>query len=492
MPHPLQIAVNIVYLGIVGLCLTWPFTMSAVAQVKTMDTESNKDSPFGFKDFVKNPELFQRTFEKSKKEPTRLSAEEIDRVVERLLDPRDRDAVELLKGCGAAAIPALVRASGDKRYRVIEESKSYLPSSPLERVLDLLEDYHPKDVVANIAPLVNDPNKHFRTIAGIALASIGSDDTIASVKISLADKDQHVRAMTLIGIRRSFEAMNASPFFLREIFETLTSIVSNPAENSYEIFNYAPNLLLDIDRDRAVKVLTKKGMLERSKPGLCDILGALNKHEIAIPKGQLDTLSKSLRLDVDKYPFSYAYGETLIAVARTEGQKTEPIIREAIAWKKEGLSERAAQALCVLRGLSDPSESVCKRCEDLGFERLSLAEQQYFAVGLLKGEVDNGGFSQYFFNSSGAYAREALSGLKAINAEKTVEIMRDAMATFGKDGPSRDRAARQDQLAKLFTAQDKEFERLDKQFYASKERIYVLMLLYVADHAKDFQLHAKN
>ena len=35
-----------------------------------------------------------------------------------------------------------------------------------------------------------------------------------------------------------------------------------------------------------------------------------------------------------------------------------------------------------------------------GFEGLSTANQAFFAVGVLEGEVYNGGFEQYFFNSS--------------------------------------------------------------------------------------------
>src|SRR6185369_14940424 len=48
-----------------------------------------------------------------------------------------------------------------------------------------------------------------------------------------------------------------------------------------------------------------------------------------------------------------------------------------------------------------------------GFAGLSEVEKQYFAVGLLELEVYNGGFDQYFFNSSGSFYRYAVLGLES-------------------------------------------------------------------------------
>jgi Domain of unknown function (DUF4375) len=49
-----------------------------------------------------------------------------------------------------------------------------------------------------------------------------------------------------------------------------------------------------------------------------------------------------------------------------------------------------------------------------GFDGLSHREKLYFAVGLLEGEVYNGGFHQYFFNNSGSYYSYAEEGLIAL------------------------------------------------------------------------------
>ncbi|MCR1764692.1 DMP19 family protein, partial [Pseudomonas aeruginosa] len=52
-----------------------------------------------------------------------------------------------------------------------------------------------------------------------------------------------------------------------------------------------------------------------------------------------------------------------------------------------------------------------------GFAGLSPAERSYYAVSVLSGEVHNGGFDQYFGNSSGDQYQAARAGLRELEAE---------------------------------------------------------------------------
>ena len=68
-----------------------------------------------------------------------------------------------------------------------------------------------------------------------------------------------------------------------------------------------------------------------------------------------------------------------------------------------------------------------------GFNKLTEEEKLYFAVGVLDGEVYNGGFIQYFDNSSGEYYRYAELGLVRIGANKTLRLLRQAKSrVFGE------------------------------------------------------------
>ena len=55
------------------------------------------------------------------------------------------------------------------------------------------------------------------------------------------------------------------------------------------------------------------------------------------------------------------------------------------------------------------------------FEQLSQAEQTFRLVWELEGEVNNGGFEQHFFNSSGDIARLAPDALREIGAAATAD-----------------------------------------------------------------------
>jgi len=65
-----------------------------------------------------------------------------------------------------------------------------------------------------------------------------------------------------------------------------------------------------------------------------------------------------------------------------------------------------------------------------GFDGLSHPQKLYFAVGLLEGDVYNGGFHQYFFNDSGSYYAYAEEGLIAVgipDARTIAGSQRDAV-----------------------------------------------------------------
>lgn len=58
-----------------------------------------------------------------------------------------------------------------------------------------------------------------------------------------------------------------------------------------------------------------------------------------------------------------------------------------------------------------------------GFSELSAANQAFFAVAALEGDVYNGGFDQYFFNSSGDYYSQAVSALMEMSATNTLRLL---------------------------------------------------------------------
>jgi Domain of unknown function (DUF4375) len=90
-----------------------------------------------------------------------------------------------------------------------------------------------------------------------------------------------------------------------------------------------------------------------------------------------------------------------------------------------------------------------------------------FASHWCQSEVCNGGFDQFFYNSTGVLAPEAAEGFQAIGLDDLAALVRQAMSVFGDPYP-RDREVRCDLLGRIsvIDREEKEpFDYLDQQFY---------------------------
>ena len=65
-----------------------------------------------------------------------------------------------------------------------------------------------------------------------------------------------------------------------------------------------------------------------------------------------------------------------------------------------------------------------------GFDSLNEYERTILVTQAVEGEVNNGGFIQFFDNSLGALAGETEAAFKRIGAKKTAAICRRALKVF--------------------------------------------------------------
>ncbi len=90
---------------------------------------------------------------------------------------------------------------------------------------------------------------------------------------------------------------------------------------------------------------------------------------------------------------------------------------------------------------------ISAREESQGWNGLSTAEQIIVIVMQLWYEVGNGGFNQYFFNSTGDAAQKAPDAFRKIDAPQTADVVERANDLFGSGGPNRNRLKRQADIA---------------------------------------------
>ncbi len=121
-----------------------------------------------------------------------------------------------------------------------------------------------------------------------------------------------------------------------------------------------------------------------------------------------------------------------------------------------------------------------------GFSGLSEVEKQYFAVGVLIGDVYNGGFEQYFFNSSADYFHQSLTGLEDLGAAQSCILVRRAkQVLFGfRDVPSATSQRRTFLLETQSKSRDERLQALDEQFWKDPDGLTGRYLAFARKHGR--------
>ncbi|HEX9580814.1 MAG TPA: DMP19 family protein [Gemmatimonadales bacterium] len=132
------------------------------------------------------------------------------------------------------------------------------------------------------------------------------------------------------------------------------------------------------------------------------------------------------------------------------------------------------------------SELVFAREAAVGFGRLTAPERVVFCLDALEREVNNGGFAQFFENSSGDYALETIEALRALGATRVAALVAQAVAVFPGGRPEPDRERRQAQVGRLDNTARAKLDQLDGAFYDSPENLAALERQYVSRHQSEF------
>ncbi len=115
---------------------------------------------------------------------------------------------------------------------------------------------------------------------------------------------------------------------------------------------------------------------------------------------------------------------------------------------------------------------------------LSKTDRVLVTIWWLEGDVNNGGFDQYFSNSSGNLAFFAVKALRRIGANATADIVANAVSIFCAAGVPRDRVKREDALERLHGRYEEYLNELSSQFYAEPDDVSALVEGYLARSAQ--------
>ena len=112
-------------------------------------------------------------------------------------------------------------------------------------------------------------------------------------------------------------------------------------------------------------------------------------------------------------------------------------------------------------------------------DKLTEQQKQFYYNQCLEREINNGGFNQYFFNSSGAFAHMTIQSLLTIGANKTADILQKAIDQFPNSNVPEDRTERGEILEHIQETADLVWEELYRKFYTYEDNLNTLNIEFI-------------
>jgi hypothetical protein len=125
------------------------------------------------------------------------------------------------------------------------------------------------------------------------------------------------------------------------------------------------------------------------------------------------------------------------------------------------------------------------------FDELPPAEQALLAIWELEQEVYNGGFFQYFLNSSGNRAPILLNILQTIGANEAASTVSHAVSLLGSDIPWNDEIKRFPIVWSLPDEIKDKLSLLDRALYEQMDELNSLLFQYLSKHRDEIDVSAE-
>ena len=138
--------------------------------------------------------------------------------------------------------------------------------------------------------------------------------------------------------------------------------------------------------------------------------------------------------------------------------------------------------------LIDLSESERTKFGKEDFSVQALPQKVFSAIWAAESEINNGGFAQYFQNSSCETAPFVVEAFEAIGAPRTADICRRAVAVAFPDGLPSTPDAISAAAADFTDETTEQLEGLDTEFIQYPHNLTDLLFTFVSKHPEEFGL----
>lgn len=383
-----------------------------------------------------------------------------------------RDAwreLRILAKLGSEAYPralAILRdPSMKERLTVLTKRENSLPEGPINRLCEIFHQNTPppEEAATLLAPYLQSESAEIRKSVALTIGSIASADLLPDLRRALSDENEYVRSYALMGIQRAIVGDRIKASSRDDFFAVIADMW--PSDTSFNVCDSIPSALLQLDRDRAIDYLLSEHLLSIRFPALWRILEAFKKESVEVPRTRLLTIIAEASKEPLDYPLGNVLEEALPLLGAHRNEEDLAMLEMFLDHSNEGVSRGATEALYQFYRYHDVIRDPWNVVETNGWNSLTVAEKHILAIEQLDAEIKNGGFAQYFFNSSGDHWQDAHNGLAAIGAERRYQLMSATIEQFGGVKPAADRSTRTSQLSKIARKKEDPFNEHDSAWY---------------------------
>lgn len=118
--------------------------------------------------------------------------------------------------------------------------------------------------------------------------------------------------------------------------------------------------------------------------------------------------------------------------------------------------------------------------------KLTKQEKTLYYLIVIDKEIYNGGFNQYFFNSSGDNAHEALNSFIEIGALKSAHIVIQAFNLWPNEIVPSDRNTRQNMLEEVEIYANDSWEKLDYEYCKDEDKLIEKLFQFILNNSSKF------
>jgi HEAT repeat protein len=350
-----------------------------------------------------------------------------------------------------------------------QENSLSLREAPINRLCEIFDQDAPppREAAALLAPYLRSDSDEIRKSAALIIASIGSADSLPDLRRALTDQDEYVRSYALMGIERALTGDRIDASSKEQFFALVADMW--PGDTSFAACDDIPQVLLKLDRDRATSYLLSDELFSVGFPPVWRILEALNEESVEVPRARILTIIEGANQEPLKYPMDNVLEQALPLLGAHHNEEDLPMIERLLEHENKDVSRGATEALYRYHRYHDQIRDPRRVIKERGWNALTPAEKHVCAIEQLDAEVKNGGFAQYYFNSSGDNWQDALEGLEKIGAEERHRVMLATIEKFGDSKPAADRDARTSQLSGVVRHKEDPFSEQDKAWYGLED-----------------------